>query len=113
MILTVLKMTRNVAKGVMMDITKVIPMVINWVRIIIRNVLKLVWIVIINVNMDFWMVKRDIRIARKVGEVVTVSKNLDFAKRSMRENHLNINRNCGNIIWPRSLVQLPTDCFGS
>ena len=84
-------MTRNVAKGVMMDITKVIPMVINWVRIIIRNVLKLVWIVIINVNMDFWMVKRDIRMARKVTMVETASKNLDFSEWSMPEIHQNLN----------------------
>ena len=32
------------------------------------------------VRMDFWMVESDIRMARKVGMVVIVSKNLDFAE---------------------------------
>ena len=39
---------------------------------------SLEWVV---VRMDFWMVKKDIRMARKVTMVVTVSKNLDFAEK--------------------------------
>ena len=44
------------------------------------NMLRVVRIVINVVRMDFWMVKKDIRMARKVTMVVTASKNLDFAE---------------------------------
>ena len=44
------------------------------------NMLRMVCTVINVVRMDFWMVKKDIRIGRKVTLVVTVYKNLDFAE---------------------------------
>ena len=62
------------------------------------------------VRMDFWMVESDIRMARKVGMVVIVSKNLDFAEWSVRENHQNLNRNCGKTKQIAFVLNIPKRC---
>ena len=81
MVLTVLVMTRNVAKSHdgYRDDHYIQP---YGPSILIRKLLRMVWIVINAVRMDFQMVKRDIR-TRKVRMVVTVSKILDFAELSV------------------------------
>ena len=77
MVSSLLRMTRKVAKRVMMDfniITVVITLLILLVSIIIRIMLMMVWILINVVIIDFLILMRDFKMVSKVRMVVRIDR---------------------------------------